>query len=66
MSSLAQSLFSIASNTKLFTAIATGLLVHNKSVELEWDSKMKDIVPGWKLMDEFASDQADLRDMLGQ
>lgn len=27
---------------------------------------MKDVVPGWKLMDEFASDKADLKDMLGE
>ena len=27
---------------------------------------MKDVIPGWELMDGFASEKADLRDMLGE
>ncbi len=31
---------------------------------LNWDTKVKDVLPGWKLQDEYASDHADLVDLL--
>ncbi|KAK8844084.1 hypothetical protein IAR55_006878 [Kwoniella newhampshirensis] len=63
-------LFGIASNSKLFTALCVSLLVHNGTIlkdgktTLEWNTKIKDIVPEWKLMDEYASDHANLLDLL--
>ncbi|WWC90960.1 uncharacterized protein L201_005898 [Kwoniella dendrophila CBS 6074] len=60
--------FAIASNSKLFTALAVGLLVENKTSlpngdVLDWSTKVKDILPEWKLMDEYASDHVDLIDL---
>lgn len=40
--------------------------MHNESVELDWTSKMKDVVPDWALMDPFATEKADLRDLFGK
>lgn len=65
---LSKSIFSIASNSKLFTAVSAGLLVHDESLSprVEWTSKIKDLVPGWKLMDPVASEETDLRDLLSK
>ncbi|KAJ9092582.1 hypothetical protein QFC19_008690 [Naganishia cerealis] len=64
-----ETLFSIASNSKLFTALASGLIVANESARghdarLMPTTKIKDIVPGWALMDPIASDGTDLIDLL--
>ncbi|WVQ81202.1 hypothetical protein IAT38_003324 [Cryptococcus sp. DSM 104549] len=62
-------LFAIASNSKLFTVTAVGLLIHNNTKlpngeTLGWSTKIKDILPEWKLMDEYASNQVDLIDLM--
>ncbi|KAF5360710.1 hypothetical protein D9756_004739 [Leucocoprinus leucothites] len=63
--------FAIASNSKLFTAIGTGLLISNESLkeergaELTWSTKAKDIFGGlWELWDEEASRGTSIQDML--
>jgi CubicO group peptidase (beta-lactamase class C family) len=61
-------LFCIASNSKLFTALAIGLLVQNgtklsNGAELSWSSKLKDVLPEWALMDEYASEHVDITDL---
>ncbi|KAK7050045.1 hypothetical protein VNI00_005477 [Paramarasmius palmivorus] len=62
----ADSLFYIA---KLFTAIATGMLVSNKSLSprLSWDTKIADILPEhlWKLQDPIASAETTITDAMG-
>ncbi|WVQ85963.1 hypothetical protein IAT38_008131 [Cryptococcus sp. DSM 104549] len=65
----AETLFGIGSNSKLFTALAVGLLVYNETKllngeTLTWHTKMKDILPEWGLMDEYASDHVDLLDVM--
>ncbi|KAF8585051.1 beta-lactamase/transpeptidase-like protein [Ramaria rubella] len=61
-----ETLFSIGSNSKLFTALSMGLLVANESILVDWDTKIKDIVPEsvWNLQDPIARDQANLVDIL--
>ncbi|KAJ9118535.1 hypothetical protein QFC22_003754 [Naganishia vaughanmartiniae] len=65
-------LFSIASNTKLFVALSTGITVENETslhgdkTRFGWDTKMKDIIPNWQLMDPVASEQSDLIDLLSE
>lgn len=58
----ARTLFPIASNTKLFTAVAAGLLVEEG--KLAWDRPIREFVPSLK----FSSDELDrnvtLRDLL--
>lgn len=51
---------------QLFAATATGLLTHDARVSppLTWSSKMKDILPGWGLVDEVASNEARVQDLL--
>jgi hypothetical protein len=65
-----QTLFSIASNTKLFAAINIGLAIANESTspapKLKWDTKLKDIFPEWKLMDPVASELTDVVDLLSE
>jgi hypothetical protein len=66
-----QSLFAIASNSKLFTAVAVGLLIENHTrlpngELLAWDTKVKDVLPEWQLMDEYASDHVDVVDLLSE
>lgn len=65
-----QTLFSIASNNKLFAAINVGLAIANESTSpmpnLKWDTKLRDIFPEWKLMDPVASDLTDVVDLLSE
>ncbi|KAK4687896.1 hypothetical protein P7C73_g2232, partial [Tremellales sp. Uapishka_1] len=63
------SLFALASNSKLFTATAVNLLVHNKTLLpngelLDWSTKVKDILPDWQLADPYASDHVDVLDLM--
>lgn len=64
-------MFSIASNSKLFTMLAVGMLVENDTVlksgeKLDWTTKTKDILPEWKLMDEYASDHTNVLDLMSE
>lgn len=69
--------FIVASVSKQFTATALGLVIddyaHGRNVtplpgglqELRWDTKLKDILPeDWALMDPWASEKANLHDVL--
>lgn len=64
------SVFAIASNSKLFLAISVGLLVSNKTLaeergkEIKWSTKIRDLVPEWGLMDEEMDRGVSLQDML--
>jgi hypothetical protein len=33
---------------------------------LAWDTKVKDVLPEWQLMDEYASDHVDVVDLLSE
>ncbi|KAI0063207.1 beta-lactamase/transpeptidase-like protein [Artomyces pyxidatus] len=70
-------LFDIGSCSKAFLSAAMGILIddyaHGRNTtplpaglkKLDWDSKLKDILPGeWKLMDHWASEKANLVDIL--
>lgn len=56
-------LFQIASNTKLFTAIAAGLLVNEG--KLTWDKPLKNAVPELNFYNDELNNTVTLRDMLG-
>ena len=55
-------LYQIASNTKLFTTVAAGLLVEEGS--LEWDKPVKEFVPTIKFYNSDLDNSVTLRDML--
>ncbi|KAG6840030.1 hypothetical protein C0991_009475 [Blastosporella zonata] len=59
-------LFAIGSNSKLFDAIATGLLVSNETLSppLSWNTKLASVIPGWGLVDPIAAKQATILDAL--
>ncbi|KAL0946326.1 hypothetical protein HGRIS_012565 [Hohenbuehelia grisea] len=59
-------LFAIGSNSKLFTSIATGLLISNESItpRLSWDTKIASVIPDWELMDPIASAGASIIDTM--
>lgn len=70
-------LFHMASISKAFCATALGILMDDFAngrnitalppglTELTWHTKIKDLLPGeWQLMDEWASEQANLKDIL--
>jgi CubicO group peptidase (beta-lactamase class C family) len=66
-----QTLFAIASNSKLFTAIALGMIAHDGSLSttperFSLQTKVKDVIPEWKLMDPVATEQANFIDVLGE
>ena len=66
-----QTLFGIASNSKFFAMLSVGMLIRNHTAlpgggTLDWSTKIKDIVPEWQLMDEYASDHADLIDLMSE
>ncbi len=54
--------FQIASNTKLFTAVATGMLVEEK--KLAWDTPVRRFVPSVKFYNEDLDNSVTIRDML--
>jgi CubicO group peptidase (beta-lactamase class C family) len=59
----ANTLFQIASNTKLFTAVAAGMLVNEG--KLTWDKPVRDSVPAIRFFNNELNNTVTLRDMLG-
>lgn len=57
-----ETLFSIASTTKAFTATAAGILVDEKKLDL--DKPVREIVPSFKLKDKVATERVTMRDLL--
>ncbi|CAK5274082.1 unnamed protein product [Mycena citricolor] len=59
-------LFPIGSNSKLFDAIATGLLISNETLSprVSWDSKIASLIPEWKLWDPVATRESTIVDLM--
>ncbi len=57
-----KTLFQIGSNTKLFTAVAAGMLVEEG--KLTWDKPIRDAVPAIRFYNEELNNTVTLRDML--
>jgi CubicO group peptidase (beta-lactamase class C family) len=57
-----KTLFGIASNTKVFTALALGLLVEEG--KLAWDAPVVDYLPGFQMWDPFVTREMTVRDLL--
>lgn len=58
----AKTLFGIASNTKVFTATALGLLVEEKKIE--WDAPVVRYLPGFAMWDPYVTRELTVRDLL--
>jgi CubicO group peptidase (beta-lactamase class C family) len=58
----AQTLFGIASNTKVFTATALGLLVEEG--RLAWDERVVDVLPWFMMYDPYVTRELTVRDLL--
>ncbi len=56
------SLFNIASCTKAFTAAAIGLLVEQDKID--WDDRVIDVLPGFRLSDDYITSHLTIRDLL--
>jgi len=57
-----KTLFGIASNTKVFTATALGLLVEEG--KLEWDAPVINYLPSFRLSDPYVTREITIRDLL--
>lgn len=55
-------LFAIGSNTKLFTAVAAGMLVDEGI--MQWDARITDYLPSFQLHDPYVTRELTLRDAL--
>ena len=55
-------LFAIASNTKAFTAAALSILVDEGKIN--WDDKVRDWLPYFKLYDPYVTEEMTIRDLL--
>jgi len=55
-------LFGIASNSKAFTAAALGILVDEG--KLQWDDKVRNYIPEFKLYDPYVTEEFTIRDLL--
>ncbi|QAA82468.1 serine hydrolase [Aequorivita sp. H23M31] len=55
-------LFGVASNTKAFTTAALGQLVDKG--KLNWDTKVTDIIPDFKLYDAYVTNEFTVRDLI--
>jgi len=58
----ARTLFAIASVSKAFTATCLGILVDEG--KLDWDTPVRDYLPGFRLHDPVAADRVTARDLL--
>ncbi len=58
----AQTLFPIGSTTKAFTSALLATLVDEG--KLTWDTKVSDVLPGFKMYDPYASSEMTVRDLL--
>jgi CubicO group peptidase (beta-lactamase class C family) len=58
----ARTLFGIASNTKLFTATALGLLVEEHKIE--WDGPVTRYLPAFQMWDPYVTRELTVRDLL--
>lgn len=58
----AHTLFGIASNTKVFTAVALGMLVEQG--KLAWDAPVIDYLPSFQMWDPYVTREMTLRDLL--
>jgi CubicO group peptidase (beta-lactamase class C family) len=58
----ARTLFGIASNTKLFTATALGLLVEEGKIE--WDAPVVHYLPAFQMWDPYVTRELTIRDLL--
>ncbi|KAG6908807.1 hypothetical protein DXG01_003254 [Tephrocybe rancida] len=61
-----QTLFNMASNSKLFTVMATGLLIHNETLtpRFNWDTKVSAVVPEFNTTDPVTTRSARFIDLL--
>ena len=57
-----RTLFGIASNTKVFTAAALGLLVEEGKVQ--WDGRVVDYLPWFQMWDPYVTRELTIRDLL--
>lgn len=55
-------IFAIGSNTKSFTATATGIMVDRK--KMRWDDKVTKYLPGFQLFDPYVTREMTIRDAL--
>ncbi|WVQ66243.1 uncharacterized protein L199_004422 [Kwoniella botswanensis] len=64
-----QTLFALGSNSKHFAAVAVALLIENGTTlpdgqPLTYTTKIKDVIPEFGLLDEYAGQNADIVDLL--
>ncbi|KAG5633515.1 hypothetical protein H0H81_007157, partial [Sphagnurus paluster] len=61
-----KSTFNIGSNSKLFTVLATSILINNASItpRLTWNTKVKSVIPEFNLTDPVATQEATLLDLM--
>jgi CubicO group peptidase (beta-lactamase class C family) len=57
-----KTLFAIASNTKAFTAAALAILVNEGKIQ--WDDKVRNYLPYFKLYDPYVTEEMTIRDLL--
>jgi CubicO group peptidase (beta-lactamase class C family) len=55
-------LVGIASNSKAFTAAALGILIDEGKIK--WDTKVRDVIPEFKLYDPYVTEEFTIRDLL--
>lgn len=55
-------LFAIASNSKAFTSAALGMLVDEGKIK--WDTKVRDVIPEFKLYSPYVTEEFTVRDLL--
>ncbi|KAJ7908943.1 beta-lactamase/transpeptidase-like protein [Mycena leptocephala] len=55
-----------ADGTKLFTVLATGLLISNESLSppLSWKTRLASVIPDWKFIDSVASAESTITDIM--
>lgn len=68
---MVQSLFAMASNSKLCTVLAIGMLIEDKirlpdGGVLSWDTRVKDVLPEFELVDNVLEQEVTLEDFMSE
>ena len=58
-----QTVFCIASNSKLFTVLSLHILLERSKGKLSWSSLVQDVIPDFDLVDKIAAAECTLEDL---
>lgn len=59
-----KTIFPICSQTKLFTTLSMGTVVEDSTIGIEWDTRIKDVLPDFDITDDLLREHLTIADVL--